>query len=125
MFTFNPKKKYFNQMLKDLANVIYQQEFQRWKALAVREQLRREYDQANDAFARISAHPDQEAVKTEKDQIETRLNQIKGQMDDMDLRINGTTPNETHPEGVIGLTQKLESSVEMREYIRAFVKHNT
>ena len=113
-------------MQKQLAEVIYQQEFQHWKAQAVREQLRREYDQANDALNRISAHPNIETddkLKEEKRQIGERVTQIKGQMDDMDLRLNGALPSEQYPEGVIGSMQKLESSIEMREYIKAFVKH--
>lgn len=114
-------------MLKDIQRVIWNQEFKRFKALAVREQLRREYDQANDAFNRISAHPDLETndqLKQEKQKIEQRLTQLKGQIDDMDLRLNGVVPNENNPEGLIGITQELESSIEMREYIKAFVKHN-
>lgn len=112
-------------MLADLQKVIWGHELKRFKALAVREQLRREYDQANDALTRIQAHPEQanEEIKTQTKQIEQRVNYLKGRMDDMDLQINGELPSETN-EGSIGITQELETLIESREYIKAFVKHN-
>lgn len=121
---FNKKKQFFNKMLADIQKLIWNQEFKRFKALAVREQLRREYDQATDALNRINAQPDNEQAKKDKPMVEQKVNQLKGQIDDMDMRLNGVVPNENNPEGLIGITQELESSIEMREYIKAFVKHN-
>jgi hypothetical protein len=120
---FNKKKQYFKKMQDDIQRVIWNQEFKRFKALAVREQLRREYDQAADAFTRINAQPDNEQAQKDKPVVEQKITQLKGQIDDMEVRLNGVLPTETS-EGLIGITQELESSIELREYIKAFVKHN-
>lgn len=114
-------------MLSDINRVIWNQEFKRFKALAVREQLRREYDVAISALNAVTpqaaADEKNEKLQDQKKQVEERVNMLKGQIDDMDYRINGALPSEDR-EGAIGITQELESSIEMREYIKAFVKHN-
>lgn len=128
MLTFNPKKKFFNQMLKDLQRVIWNQELKRFKALGIREQLRREYDQAVDAMNRVTTalegNPNNEQAVNDKAAIQKKMDSLKAQIDDMDIRINGQEPT-AEQDGTIGITQELEASIENKEYIKAFIKYNT
>lgn len=116
-------------MLRDIEIQIWEHEFKKFKALGVREGIRRQYDQGNDALSRLKAQAEglkevPEELKANLENTEKLVNQFKGQIDELDLRMNGALPSEAEPEGVVGMNQQLEALVQLREYVKAFVKHN-
>ena len=121
-------------MLRDVQTNIWEVEFSRFKALGAREGLRREYDAARDQQAHITAaykaDMKNENLKLQAEAVDKQVKLKKDQMDDMDIRINGREPQEPSEEfphgieGEVGITQKLEGLIELREYIKQFVKHN-
>lgn len=120
---FNKKKKYFQGMLADTAKIIWDLELKKYTALNEREVIRRQYDQASDALARISAVADpDEKIEDDKKSITARIEQLKKEMDAVEGTIIGSQPTELLPEGAQGIDNKLKSWVERREYIKGFIE---
>ena len=123
---FNKKKKYFKKMLSDAERTLWELEFSKFRALGIRESLRRQHDQAKEALNRIEAtlkeDAKNEAALKDKADIEARLVNIKAQIDDIDVRVSGALPSETYPEGVVGVTQKIDNIIETRSNLQEFIK---
>lgn len=125
---FNKKKDYFAAMVADADKVLWDLEFKKFTALNEREVIRRQYDQAQDAFSRISAQlldaGKNDKLEEEQKAIETRVKSLKKEMDAVDATIAGGQPSELLPNGAEGIDNKLHSWSQRREYIKAFIKHN-
>lgn len=125
---FNKKKKYFQTMLAEMQKVIWDLEFKKFKTMQVRENNRRQYDRASDALQRVTvesnAKPENKELLAQKENIERSVTNIKAEIDTMDQMISGAEPSEINPEGVEGITQKLDSFVELKGYLQRFIKNN-
>lgn len=125
----NPKKKYFKDMQTDANRVIWDLEFKKFTALNEREVIRKQYDQAQDALARINAvsldgktKEEVEAITNEKKVIEAHIANLKSDLDAVEATIVGGQPSEKLPNGAEGIDNKLKVWVERREYIKAFIQ---
>lgn len=129
---FNAKKKYFNAMVADAEKVIWDLEFKKFTALQEREVTRRQYDQGQDALARINAQlqnpsldkDTKEHLEGQKAGVEKTLGDLMTHMKNIDGVISGAAPSEQLPEGAEGIDNKLSSWVQRREYIKSFIAHN-
>lgn len=133
----NPKYKYFIKKNRGVQFMIYDQEFKRFKALEIREEVRQDYDRMKarletldgmiakeseagglketnvDEFKRLEDNK----VLLEKD-IQERVNS----MNDIDAEINGTKPSMENPNGSHGINQLLDSLRELQGLIKNYVK---
>lgn len=124
---FNTKKKYFRKMLQDADRVIWDLEFKKFTALNEREVTRRQYDQAQDALARITQSlkgKKDEKVEAEKASVEKYISDTKKHLDAVDATIAGGAPSELLPDGAEGLDNKLKQWADRREYIKRFIQTN-
>ena len=123
---FNKKRQYFKKMLSDAERTLWELEFSKFRTQGIREQIRRQYDQAKQALGRIEealkGDEKNETLLKDKESVERNIATFKAQIDDMDLRISGALPSEIYPEGVVGTAQKIDNIVETRSYLQAFLK---
>lgn len=117
---FNIKKRFFKRELKQTQAKIWSLEFSRYTTMFEREQLRQQYDQANDGLQRLSAAKD--AKKEDVEEMTKRVEAMKQALDEMDIMINGCEPNNQYPDGVRGVTESLQAQIQKRDHIKNFIK---
>lgn len=113
---FNTKKKHFKKALKDIERVLWETDFSRFKTIHVREQLRQEYDLAQEAIARtaaaLKADEKNEQAKSDKDAAEKRLAQIKENLTVID------------EQQLPAIDAKQQSMAEMIPLLKRFIANN-
>lgn len=119
------KKRYFQEMLVDSQKVIADLEFKKFTAMSERESARRQYDQMQDALARMKAkEPKDEKLEGEIATAEKNLKDLESYMKNIDETITGGAPSEALPNGAEGIDNKLTSWVRRREFIKSFITYN-
>jgi len=125
---FNKEKSYFKDKLTAVQRMIWDLEFKRFKSLEVREISRKQYDNLN---AKLHAIPKEEDIKDEaekgkiKDQraiLERDIENYKGQMNLIDLEVNGSKPTNQYPEGYTGISDQLEALRELQGMVKNYIK---
>lgn len=124
----NKKKRHFESMLNDATRVLWETEFQKFTVLQLRETIRRQYDQSQQALEAIEARvkgTDDKSAKDDKLAIEKQADGLKDQLDAIDTRLNGGPPCALIPDGVsTGLNEDLQNKADRLETIRQFIKYN-
>jgi hypothetical protein len=115
---FNIKKRFFKRELAQTEAKIWSQEFARYTTLFERERTRQSIDKTEDVLHRMKAT---NADKEEIENMESQLLNLKKQIDDYDVILDGCEPNMEFPEGVRGINQSIESQVQKREHIKNFI----
>jgi hypothetical protein len=132
-FMFNKKRDHFKKMKAQAEQVIWELEFKKFTALYERETVRKQYDQLQDAFQRISAQLANEVgdkdslakLESEKVEVEKNLKDTKDYMDSIDATISGGPASALLPNGAPGIDNQLRGWVTKRDYINSFIEHNT
>lgn len=129
------QKAYFQKKLKAVQCHLWDVEFSRWKKMATREEVRRDYDGLRAKLevlsTRITAEREPGKLKEtnldefkrleddkvilERD-IERKLGQLKG----LDLEIHGSQPTPEHPDGVAGIQHELDALREFQVLVRQY-----
>lgn len=125
---FNKKKRYFKKIQEDATNLLWEAEFAKFQVLSLREQIRRQYDQTQQALeaitAKLKGKKDKE-TEEQKVSIEKQASELKDQLDAIDTRLNGGPPTAMIPDGVpVGMTDDLQNKADRIESVRLFIKHN-
>lgn len=124
------KVAHFKGKLVGTQKMIWDLEFKRFKTMDIREGIRKEYDFMLSRVASI-----EEAIKnfkgkkedkaTLEDQLTLATNdadRLKRQIENIDAEIHGAKPSQTRPEGVLGITEQIDSYRELRAMLAEWVK---
>lgn len=122
-------KRHFKSKLQGTKQMRWDLEFKKAKTQAIREDVRKEYDVRKAQLMTL-----QEQIKTEKDKgekarlkdevvrTEQAIERHETQMQGLDMQIHGSKPTNQYPDGYTGITQQIESFIEvegmLKEYIR-------
>ena len=124
---FNIKKRFFNQTLKQIQAEIWSTEFSRFTTATEYEKTRQLYSQGQDQLSQVEAQlkikKEDRVLIDQKEKLSTQLERLKTNLEELDIIINGAEPSEKYPEGVRGLTSKLEAQVNKKNNIKSFIKH--
>jgi len=126
---FNKKKRYFKRIIKDAQSLVWETEFKKFTVLQQREDIRRQYDQSQQALEQITpqfeAKPNDKKIEEEKLQIEKKADELKQLLDAVDATLDGGPPSEIHKNGVSeGLNQELQNKVNRINSVKAFIEYN-
>ena len=127
---FNRKKRHFKAIKADAERLLWEGEFAKFQVLKMREQLRRQYDQTQQALeaiaARVKADPKNKKAEEDKLTIEKQADGLKDQLDAIDTRINGGPPCALIPNGVeVGMDEDLQNKADRIASVDEFIKYNT
>lgn len=112
--------------------MIWDLEFKIFKTLEIREDVRKEYDNAKSRLALLDSQlEEQEKNKTLKDEelatikdhkeiCERDLSRYEAQMKQVDLEIYGSKPTEEYPDGVVGIQHQLDSLYELKVMVKKY-----
>lgn len=134
MIFSNPKKAYFKQLLKGVHKMIWDLEFKQFKTREIRESVRVQYDDCKMKLNLVNTQVEKEEKEPTitpdelgrlKDQVVilTRdMERYLGQLKTMDLDVNGAAPSSEFPDGVVGITQQLDSLQELKIMVKDYIK---
>lgn len=143
---FSREYRYFYKMFKGTQNMIWNNEFKRFKLSVDREKVRQEYD--SDAIklsvieAELKSFPEDKSKWTdEQKRLEDKKTLLvqaidgvrngdgsiarpghKDRMRDLDLEINGSKKTNEFPEGIQGISQDLDGLRELRLLVKKYLK---
>lgn len=115
--TQSGKKAFFKNQLKQAEQSIWDTEFNKFSAMLELEKVKQLHTQGEDQLSQTKDNK-------QKVQLESQLKALKTQMVDLEEIINGAPPSEKYEHGMRGLQEKLEATVQKREKIKSFIKHN-
>lgn len=140
------KYRYHYGMFKGVENMIWNNEFKRFKLITDREAVRREYDNARSKLyileTQLKSFPEDKAKWTdEQKRVEDKKTLIvlniegekngdgsvakqgyKDQMRDFDLEINGSGKTNEFPKGLQGVNQQIDGLRELQALTKAYLK---
>lgn len=129
-FKKQSKKQRFEQKLEVTQNMIEDLEFKIFKTKEIREDVRKEYSNAQ---ARLSAiissienfkgeEGDKARIEDQKVLCERDISRYEAQMKELDLEVNGSKPTNDYPDGVTGIYHQIDSLRELQEMLKDWVK---
>lgn len=125
------KRKYFEAMLKDAEEVIWQKELTKFTLLTERESLRRHYDRLHEALQsaqerlKLVEKDEKKAVEKSIQELQASVESTAKELDVYNTKVDGGPPSAEVPEGSIGITNDLQKWAERKELIKQFIKLNT
>jgi len=126
------QKKHFTRKLEDVTRTIWDEEFKRFKALEIREDIRKEYDNVRSKIealtGQIKAQKDLKAkdevkrIEDLKVQLENTKTQHEQDMERIDIQVKGLKKCAEHPHGIAGSNQMIEQLRELQSMIKTYIK---
>ena len=128
------KLDHFKGKLDGTRKVIWDLEFKKFKTREIREDIRREYDNKKQALhaseAAIANFP-KEGDKAEKASLEDQVVILKrdierheSQLRDIDAQIDGAKPSSDYPEGVMGISEEIDSMRQIEAMLVEWIDQN-
>lgn len=126
---FNKKKSHFEKMKRDATVVLWETEFQKFTVLELREQTRKQYDQAQQALeailTRLKVSPEDKNLQEQKLMMEKTISNFKDKLIAIGTRLEGGQPCALIPDGVpVGMTEDLQNKANRIGMIEWFIKNN-
>lgn len=125
---FNIKKRFFQHELAQTEAAVWSTEFAlyttRFEYESTRQLLSSGQDQLNQVNSQLKNDADNKVLAEQAATLEKKLEQLRTTLDDYNVMMNGSDPNDRYPEGVRGLSDKIRAQVQKREHIKNFIKHN-
>lgn len=134
MFKRLKEKLYFRAKANGVQKMIWDYEFKRAKTRAIREDIRKQYDQDKSKLAIIitqlgkeEKNPTMEKgdlarLEDEKVRLEKDLERWEAQMKGLDLEVEGSKKTQEFPDGVMGINQTLDSLRELQKMVKDYTK---
>lgn len=134
---FNTKKKYLKKKLQAVQYAIYDLEFKRYKTLELREGIRKEYDQLRSRQEVLNTQIEKESapnglrntainefkrLEDQKVLLEKDVENMRKQMEGLDIEVNGAKASPEIPEGHQGINQQLDAYRELVLMIQDYTK---
>lgn len=132
------QKKHFKEKAKQIKRMIWDLEFKRFKSLVIKEEFRKQYDDAKNrlstlktalaARAKEKESKEQNVVdeyKRLEDQevlLNRDIERLKSQMDFLDAEVKGSNGTADNPDGVHGINQQLSALRELSEINQKYIK---
>ena len=125
------KKNHFQQKLDGVKKMIWDLEFKRHKTQEIREGIRVECDALK---SRIHGYEEQiknwpeggnvderKRIEDQKVLAERDVKRFEGQMQELDLEVNGSKPTNQYPDGITGVNQQIDSMRELKEMLEGWI----
>lgn len=134
MKIFNWKVRHFLKKKRDVAKLILDLEFKRFKTREIREEIRQERDGLLFKLEQVSSKTKSEAdnpnknidefkrLEDEKVILERDIKRLENHMKELDLEIEGSKPTQELPNGLQGINQQIDSLRELELMIRDYIK---
>lgn len=123
------KRAHFKSKLRGTKQMRWDREFQAVKTMGIREDLRKEYDHMQSIVDNFDkkiknkmTEDENGSVKDQKTRAEADRDRLLGQMQQLDVEVNGTKPTEQYPEGHTGINQQIESLIEVEGMLKNHIK---
>lgn len=126
------KKDFFKQKIDNVHRQIWEWEFRIFKTKEVREDIRKELDNAVSRseitknsiknWPKDKPKEDKAKIEDELTLMERDIERFKKQIDNLDLEIYGSKPTNEHPDGVLGFQYQIDSLRELEEMLKEWVK---
>lgn len=126
------KKAHFKQKLEGTLKMIWDLEFKKFKTKEIREDIRQEYDSLKSRVEtmrqQIEAWPkgqnvdERKRIEDQKVLAERDISRFESQMKGLDVQISGEKATNESPEGIIGITEQMDSLRELAEMLRDHIK---
>ena len=125
------KIDHFKHKLDGTRKMIWDLEFKKFKTREIREEIRREYDNKKQAL-----HANEQAVKVEKDKgekasledkiviLKRDIERHESQLRDIDAQIDGAKPSSDYPEGVMGISEEIDSMRQIEAMLVEWIDQN-
>ncbi len=123
---FNEKKRLFKRKIKHVKLAIWELEFKLFKVREMREERRKQYDRSVETLDALTKQLEKENTEETKKTLELKKEeqtlyqtQVKGQMDALDMEINGSKE-----QGVQGVIEQIEAARELDKMYRDYLRFN-
>lgn len=128
------KHRHFQQKRDAVQRTIWDLEFKRFKTEEIREDIRREYDsrkavlfeteKATELLPKDRQHwtDEQKHLDDNVVRLKQDLERFERQMKALDEEVGGTRPTNENPQGVVGVTQQIDSYQELLGMLRDWMK---
>lgn len=128
------EEEHFKQKYEGTQKMIWDLTFKRFKTRELREEIRQEYDnrksQLYSVEEKIKVLPIERGKWTDEqkrldDQVvlfKKDVERLESQLKQLDIEVEGATPTNEYPEGVVGITQQIDSLVTLRGLLKEWRK---
>lgn len=126
------KKSHFKQKRGGVEKMIWDLEFKIFKTREIREDVRKEYDQAKSRLSILQEQIDNwppDKDEGDKKVLEDKLVLLKrdierfeAQLKSLDLEVEGSVPTKDYPDGVQGIKHQIDSLRELKLMLRDWIK---
>ena len=126
------RKRHFQQKLEGVGKMIWDLDFKRYKTREIREDIRKLYDNAKsrkygleeqiknwpaDKNAGDKARLEDELIRIDRD-----VERNEAQLKDLDMQAEGAKPSPQYPDGVSGITDQIDSLMELKQMLKDWIK---
>lgn len=121
------KKRQFEEKIKQVQATIWDLQFKLHKTAEIREDVRKEYDQAQAQLHSLKERKDESKEAKAQTQKEIEFyegaaNRFKAQLENLDIEMHGLTATPENPEGYTGIQQQIESYEELKAMLSNYVR---
>lgn len=132
------KKEHFLQKLEGTTKMIWDLEFKFFKTKEIREDIRKEYDNARAKLITLESEIERESqtgglkerdlgefkrLEDKKVLLERDKSRFEAQMKQLDAELYGLKPSAENHDGVQGITMDIDSFRELQGMLKNWIKH--